>query len=130
METLMHWRKRFAYEFTAALGLYIALLVASIWAQAFWELSGTSRIIVAIVPMAGCVALLWAVMRAALNMDELERQIQFEALAFAFVGTALLTFGWGFAENVGAPKLPAFGVWPIMAALWCAGTIVSSRRYR
>lgn len=126
----MHRRKRFAYEFTAALGMYLALLVASIWAQATWEPSSAFRILLALLPMAGCAAVLWAVMRAVQQMDELERRIQFEALAFAFVGTAFLTFGWGLAENVGAPKLPAFGVWPIMGALWCVGTIASSRRYR
>ncbi|MCM2505492.1 hypothetical protein NDN16_17635 [Aureimonas altamirensis] len=130
MEAFMHWRTRFAYEFTAGLGLYAALLVASIWAQVTWEPSGVLLIILALTPMAGCGAVLWAVMRAVQHMDELERRVQFEALAFAFVGTAFLTFAWGFAEGVGAPKLPAFGVWPIMAALWFAGGLVSSRRYR
>lgn len=126
----MSWRKRFAYEFTAGFGLYAVLLAASIWAQVAWEPTGGLLIALALTPMAGCAVVLWAVMRAVQYMDELERRVQFEALAFAFVGTAFLTFGWGFAEVVGAPKLPAFGVWPIMAALWFAGTIASGRRYR
>ncbi len=63
-------------------------------------------------------------------MDELQRRIQLDAIAFSFLGTALATFAWGFAEDAGAPELRAFHVWPLMAVLWVAGVLALQRRYR
>ena len=63
------------------------------------------------------------------RLDELQRRIQFEAIAFAFAGTALLTFSYGFVENVGFPHLSWFFVWPIMAILWIIGLGIATRRY-
>jgi hypothetical protein len=62
-------------------------------------------------------------------MDELQRKLQFEALALAFAGTALLTFGYGFLEGVGLPRLSMFVVWPLMAALWVVGVFIGRVRY-
>jgi hypothetical protein len=52
-----------------------------------------------------------------------------ESLAFSFAVTAFGTFAWGFAEVAGAPKLPTFGIWPVMAALWIVGGFIAHRRY-
>ena len=60
---------------------------------------------------------------------ELQRRIQFDAISLSFIGTALITFGWGFAEGAGAPQLRAFAVWPIMGTLWGLGVFVAQRRY-
>jgi hypothetical protein len=63
-------------------------------------------------------------------MDELQRRIQLEALALASDGTALLTFSYGFLENVGFPHLSLFWVLPLMCALWGLGAGVAGRKYR
>lgn len=84
---------------------------------------------VAVLPMIPAVFILVAIMRQIGRLDELQRRIQFEALAFAFGGTALLTFGYGFLENVGFPHISWFGVWPIMAILWVIGLLLANRRY-
>ena len=60
----------------------------------------------------------------------MQRKLQLEALAMAFAGTALITFGYGFLEGAGLPKLSMFVVWPIMAALWVIGVTVGRWRYR
>ncbi len=62
-------------------------------------------------------------------MDELGRQIQLEALAFSFVGTALTTFGYGFLENAGLPHVNAMFVLPLMFALWGVGLALAVRKY-
>ena len=63
------------------------------------------------------------------RVDELQQRIALEALAFAFGGTALITFGYGFLDEAGLPHLSWFWVWPIMAALWIVGGQLAKRRW-
>jgi hypothetical protein len=46
------------------------------------------------------------------------------------VGTALLTFGYGFLENVDDPLRTMFWVRPVMCALWMVGQVLAHLRYR
>ncbi|MDQ8953389.1 hypothetical protein RFH42_10500 [Acinetobacter rudis] len=71
-----------------------------------------------------------SVIRLITQLDELQRQIQLYALAFAFTGTALTTFSYGFLENIGFPHFPIFMVWPVMATLWGVGVAIGIWRYR
>lgn len=120
--------RTYAKEFGLAMVTYAATLVLSI---VLINAAPTApwRYAVALLPMIPAVGVLVAVLRQLRRMDELQRQIQFEALAFAFAGTALITFGYGFVENVGLPHLSWFFVWPIMAVLWVIGSAIAARRY-
>ena len=80
--------------------------------------------------MLACAAAAWVILRELRRMDELQRRIQLEALGFAFAGTALLTFSYGFLEGLGYPRLSMFTVWPVMAALWIVGLLMARRRYQ
>jgi hypothetical protein len=51
----------------------------------------------------------------------LQRRVQFEAVAFAFAATALLTFTYGLLENVDFPRISLTWVLPLMIVLWTAG---------
>lgn len=121
--------KQYFTELTGALLLYIVLLVGTIFLGRHFEPAGITRYALALLPMLGCLAVLWTVMRAIRRMDELQRRIQFEALAFAFAVTALVTFGYGFLEGAGLPHFPTFGVWPLMAAGWLVGLGLAKYRY-
>ena len=112
--------KQYAFELGGAFALYAALLIGAAAAERAIEPSGVVRLATAA----------WAIMRGLWRMDELQRRIQFDAIAISFLGTALLTFGWGFAEGAGVPRLQAFMVWPIMGTLWCAGLLIARHRYR
>ena len=122
--------RRYLIELGAALALYVALLVASNWVDDAVHPGGNARIALALSPMIGGVAAAWVILRAILRMDEMQRRIQLEAIAFSFLGTALITFGWGFAQEAGLPALHAFGVWPIMGSLWALGALIARLRYR
>ncbi|MGH2365578.1 MAG: hypothetical protein ACRDGF_05055 [Chloroflexota bacterium] len=63
-------------------------------------------------------------------MDEFQRKLFAESITFAFGGTALLTFSYGFLQNVGFPRVSWFAVWPLRAVLWGIGSLVAYRRYR
>ena len=122
--------KRYLIELGSALALYAALLVGANLADRALAPEGALKVAIALVPMIGAVAGAWAVMRGLWRMDEMQRRIQYDAIALSFLGTALITFGWGFAEGGGAPQLRAFTVWPIMGVLWGLGLIIANRRYR
>lgn len=116
-------------EFGAAMIAYIVVLFLSIWAITT-HVRSSWRYPVALLPMIPAAFALVAIVRHLGRLDELQRRIQFEALAFAFGGTALVTFGYGFVENVGFPHLSWFWVWPLMALLWALGLVLANRRYR
>lgn len=89
----------------------------------------TARILLSLAPMLPAVFICGVIIRTIRHLDEMQRKLQVEALAFAFAGTALLTFGYGFLEGAGLPTLSMFVVWPLMAALWVIGTVIGRIRY-
>lgn len=122
--------RRYFVELGSAIVAYGLVLTGSIlsikngWVEGGWQVP------VAILPMLPMGLAAWAILRQIRRLDELQRRQQFEALAFAFAGTAMLTFTYGFLEGVGLPKLSMFYVWPLMAALWSLGVFIAHRRYR
>lgn len=87
------------------------------------------RYAVAVLPMipAAFVAVAWV--RYYRTVDELQQRIALEALAFAFGGTALITFGYGFLDAAGLPRISWWWVWPVMAVLWIIGGWLARRRW-
>lgn len=122
--------RRYQVELFLALGAYALVLAGAIAVIENGAVEGTMRTLVALAPMIPVVGVVWAVLRQFRRMDELQRRLQFEGLAFAFVGTALLSLSYGFLETVGFPRLPMFTVWPVMGALWGLGAWIASRRFR
>lgn len=121
---------RYLREFGAAMACYALVLVISLQMLSIDGLGAAARIVIGIAPVLPCLLLCWVVVRQMRRMDELQLRIQFEALGFAFAASALLTFSYGFLENVGLPKLSLFVVWPLMAVMWMLGLLLASRRYR
>lgn len=120
---------RYFKEFFAALLAYMVALILSVTLLAHVE-SQILRPILALLPMVPGFAMCWIVLRQLRRVDELQRRIQLEAMGFAFAGTALVTFSYGFLEIAGYERLSMFLIWPLMAILWIAGTIIGNRRYR
>lgn len=87
-------------------------------------------VLVSLMPVVPALVVGWVIIRGVRKMDELQRKIQFEAIVLAFAATALLTFSYGFLENVGFPKISMFVVWPMMASFWVLGTAIGNIRYR
>jgi hypothetical protein len=85
---------------------------------------------ISVAPMLPACVLALSIVRLSRRADEMQQRIQLEAITMAFVGTALISFSYGFLENVGFPRLSAFAVWPLMAGLWVLGGIIATLRYR
>jgi hypothetical protein len=121
--------RRYFVELGAGILAYAAMLVVSAKLLRHYPGHAPADTLVALLPMLPALGVCWAILRQLRRVDEFERQLQFEALAMAFAGTALITFGYGFLEHVGYPRLSMFIVWPIMAVLWIVGRVVCRRRY-
>ncbi|MBG7037447.1 hypothetical protein GHV85_16600 [Pseudomonas aeruginosa] len=120
--------KRFFLELLLALVGYAAAVLISGQSLAGTE-PGAGRVFLALLPVPPMVALALVVIRYLRRLDEMARRIHLEALALAFVGTALLTFAYGFLETTGFPNLSMFFVWPLMGAFWAIGCVLGLRRY-
>ncbi|MGR3795364.1 hypothetical protein [Vannielia sp. SX4] len=119
-----------AFLFLAGgLAAYVGALVLSNSILAQGVSSPILRALVALSPTIPGVFICGAVLFTIRTLDELQRKLQYEALALSFAGTALLTFGYGFLEGVGFPKISMFAVWPLMAALWVVGVVIGRFRF-
>ena len=121
--------KRYLRELMSSIAAYAIVLIISILILNSAPKEAIWRPVVALLPMLPAVFVIIAVVRELKRIDELQQRIQLEALAIAFMGTAFLTFSYGFLENVGFPHISWFAVWPIMAVLWLMGLAISRRRY-
>jgi len=119
---------RYVIEFGSAMLAYVVLLPLSIFAYRAVD-QDALRAIIAVVPVVPTLLGLVAILRAVRRMDELERRIHFEAVAFAFAATALLTFTYGLLENVDFPRVSLTWILPLMVALWGLGQALARRRY-
>lgn len=92
---------------------------------------GGWRFAVAPLPMIPAAYTTVARVRHYRGMDELQQRIALEALAFAFAfgGTALITFGYGFLDAAGLPRISWWWVWPVMAVLWILGGWLARKRW-
>jgi hypothetical protein len=124
MNTRLYFRELFTAIAAYALTLFASISLVNANNTVWW------RYIVVLIPMVPAVFVLRAVIRQLARMDELQRNIQLEALAFAFGATAILTFSYGFLERVGLPELSMFFVWPVMAVFWIIGLGIANRKYQ
>ncbi|SDV49160.1 hypothetical protein [Chitinasiproducens palmae] len=122
---------RYRREMTIAMVAYVVCLAISVTLLLSSAVdSQLARVAVALLPMVPGIGVCWVVVRRMRRIDELQRRIELESLSIAFAGTALVTFSYGFLENVGFPRLSLFVVWPLMGALWIVASVLCSRRYR
>ncbi len=123
-------KRRYLIELGVCLGLYVLAIRLSMLLLNDGIATGIGKPIAALIPMVPGSGMCWVIVRQFHRMDELQRRIQFEALGFAFAGTAIVTFSYGFLETVGFAKVSMFFVWGVMAVLWSLGMAVATRRYR
>ncbi len=72
----------------------------------------------------------WNLVLVLRSADELQRKINYQALAFAYSGTLIITLGYSLLEGIALPRLGHLWVCGLMLVLWSVGLILSSRRYQ
>jgi hypothetical protein len=119
----------YVVQFSVAMLAYVVVLIVSLpllnaLGQSPW------RIPVALAPVVPALFGLFAFLRFLGQMDELQRRIQLDAIAFGFGMTAVLTFAYGFLENAGFPHVSWIWILPLMLFLWGIGNALAAARYR
>ena len=113
----------------------IAWFAAWVAARAVLESSSVptwGRVAAALLPVPLAGAALYTVIRGARELDELEKRIQLEALAFAFVLAVLLLMTLGLLElaiTLNRDDWSYRHVWAMLPLLYLGGLIVARKRY-
>jgi heme/copper-type cytochrome/quinol oxidase subunit 4 len=81
-----------------------------------------------VIALATALAAAFFLVRFLRSRDERERQINYRALTFAFVGTLVFSLVVGLAQRLGSHSLSWLGIPVLMITLWSAGLILNSRR--
>ena len=122
--------KRYYREFFIAMGSYIIAVIVSTMALDTFEFAKSVQIVVVIVPVIPTFFVMVAILRALRDSDELIQRIQLQAVVFSALTTGLITFTYGFLENIGFPHFPTIWVLPIMFALWGLSLGYFNKRYQ
>ena len=121
-------RNRYLKEFLSSMAAYSLMVPVSIRMLRGHEhtLLGYAIAFLPIIPSAFAM---WAFLRFFRGLDELQRRIQFEAVAFSFLATCLITLTWAFQQNAGLPRFDVTWVAPLLILLWSLGLAIARRRY-
>jgi hypothetical protein len=106
----------------------LARLLLEMQAQPSWL-----RVAIALMPVPVFAWVLWNTSKAVQGMDELERRIQLEALAFAFPMTLLLVMTLGLIEiavGLNRDDWSYRHVWPTLFVFYFLGLSFARRRYQ
>jgi hypothetical protein len=119
------------YRNQAYFGFLIYALVTAVamWAILKYPL-GISRLPIALTPMIPALFIARSIVRMFSSGDELQIKIHLQSLAFAFVGTVLLTLSYGFLQMAGVPTANWVWVWPLMGTLLIVGKWIAKSRYQ
>jgi hypothetical protein len=121
--------KRYLKEFGTSMAAYSVIVPVSVWLLKHHEHSPL-RFLLAVLPLVPSAFAMWAAIRYFRGLDELQRRIQFEGLAFSFLATCLIALSWGLLQNAGLPHADVIWVAPLLIALWGVGTCIALRRYQ
>jgi len=120
--------RQYVIRFSGSMLAYAIVLILSIrWISAMPD--SPWRYPIVVLPVIPFGFGLLAFLRFFREMDELQRKIQFEGIAFAFGATIAITLTYGFLEGAGLPHLSWIFAAPMMIALWGIGVGLASWRY-
>ena len=109
--------------------LYIGLLVFSVsWVPEHQDSSW--RYIIAILPMLPGAFIVFGIMRAVRQLDEMERRILLEAAAFSFAFTLFWLLSQGLLGLADVPQPSSINIVFVMCMLLVAGKLIGNWRYR
>ena len=121
--------KRYLKEFGSSMAAYVVIVFVSVWLVKH-RIHSPLRYVVAVLPVVPSAFAMWAAIRYFRGLDELQRRIQVEGLAFSFLTTCLIALSWGFLQIAGLPPFDVIWVAPLLVFLWGVGTSIARRRYQ
>jgi hypothetical protein len=116
--------------------LLVALLASAIDVCASWvlgriKLELPARIVIALTPIPGNIALLVMILRRIRGLDEFQKRIQFEAVVVGFLATGVAVFVYGYLQKAQAVGPLNMGlVWAFMLLFYVVGYFVAVSHYK
>jgi hypothetical protein len=83
-----------------------------------------------LLPILPAAVATWAFLAMIREADELERRINYQALAFACAVTFATCLVYSLLEDLGLPRVSSFWWWLVLAVSWGVGLTIYSRKYR
>jgi hypothetical protein len=114
---------------TALVLFYLPALLSVIAVGLESKISSLHAPLLALAIVGAGVAILF-LSRFLRSNDEHERQINYRALTFAFIGTLVFSAAIGFLQIFGFHSVSWLGIPALMVTLWSIGLILYSWRYR
>lgn len=121
--------KRYLKEIGGSMAVYTAMVAVSLWLVK-GHAQSPLRYLFAALPVIPSAFAVWAAIRFFRGLDELQRRIQFEAMAFSFLGTSLISLNWGILQRAGLPHADVVWVTLLLFALYCIGIRIACWRYQ
>jgi heme/copper-type cytochrome/quinol oxidase subunit 4 len=115
-------------QLLGALLLYVMILALYLLAMLL-DPGGSWKAVIALAHLLAALCVVFSFLRYFMHLDELQRRMQADALSFALAGTILLVIAYGFLDIIGFPRLSWGYLFPVVVALWFAGTWMADRRY-
>lgn len=122
-------QKRYMREFMPAMMVYAVMVIVTVWLLKH-QIYPTLRVLFAVIPVIPALFAMWAAIRYFRGLDELQRRIQFEGLAFSFLATCVIALTWGLLQNAGLPHADVIWVAPGLVFLWGVGACIAKQRYQ
>ena len=122
--------RRYLKELFIAICTYTIVLIASISSLNLYQFSKFWQIIISLAPAIPVAFVIIVIMRLLIDSDELQQRVQLFATSFAAAMTGLITFSYGFLENVGLPKFPTFFIFPMMMIFWGISLSYFTKKYQ
>jgi hypothetical protein len=126
-------RRRYLREFVPAMVGYVVLLVLSLTLLK-WLTDPALRALAALLPVLPMVLAVRAIMRYIRDADELQRQIELEAVSMATALVSLLYMAGGFLQLAKVIDIPSgeamIWVFPLVCVVYGLAKIAVMRRFR
>lgn len=122
--------RRYYRELISSAIAYSIVLILSILALKQFEFPRIWQVVISLSPVIPVGFVVLAIMRLMMHSDELQQRIQLFAVSFSAALTGLITFSYGFLENIGFPKFPTFFVLPLLIFIWGISLRYFEKRYQ
>jgi hypothetical protein len=94
-------------------------------------LGSTLRIVIALMPLPGDIALIFLVLRAVRRLDEFQKRVHFEAITVAFLSTGVAMFVCGYLQQAHVVGFLNSGlVWAFMLIFYALGYLIAANHYK
>ncbi len=129
-------KRRYLREFFPAMGAYVLVVFASTWLlrHSGADIPLPARVAIALLPVLPLAWAMRAIVRLIRDSDELERQIELEAVAIAALLTGMGFFSAGLLASAKIIALDgdavAIWVWPVLCLCYGVAKCLAMRRYK